>query len=376
MIAEAVDCVVIGAGVQGLAVARRLAMLGREVVVLEQGDRIGEGISSRNSEVIHAGIYYPPGSLKARLCVTGKALLYKYCAEHAIDHRRCGKLILATKEDQLPLLAKYQTSARANGAGELEWIKIDALRRLEPEVRALAGVLSPSTGIIDSHGLMLSLLGQIEACGGVLALRTQVVNLARRKKASAAKPRRRTRDGHPLLVQTKGGELHANWVINSGGLLAPDIARWLTPSAPKPYYARGRYYAYSGRSPFRHLVYPVAEPGGLGVHVTLDLAGQARFGPDVRWIDGIDHSFDDCDRAEFIAAIRRYYPKLDESRLHPAYTGIRPKIVGPGAPPADFRIDGPNQHSVPGLVNLLGIESPGLTACLAIAELVANILSP
>ena len=358
--ADRLDCLVIGAGAVGLAVARELALKGREVVVAERAEVIGEESSSRNSEVIHAGIYYPRGSLKARLCVAGKALLYDYCAAHQVAHRRCGKIIVATGEAQLETLKGYQASALANGAGALEWLDQDAVRTLEPEVAALAGVLSPSTGIIDSHGFMLSLLGELEASGGALALNTAVTAMER--------------SGGRLQVVAEGYELDAGWVVNCAGLEAPNVAGMLAPDAPAAYYARGRYYAYSGPAPFSRLVYPVAEPGGLGVHVTLDLGGQARFGPDVSWIDSIDYSFDDSQLGAFIEAIRRYYPALDEARLHPGYTGIRPKIAPPGAPAADFRIDGPAAHGVPGLVNLLGIESPGLTASLAIAKAVAAIV--
>ena len=358
--ADRLDCLVVGAGVVGLAVACELAGRGREVVVAERAEVIGGESSSRNSEVIHAGIYYPRGSLKARLCVAGKALLYDYCAAHQVAHRRCGKIIVATGEAQLETLRGYCASALANGAGALEWLDRDGLRALEPEVAALAGVHSPTTGIIDSHGFMLSLLGDLERLGGALALKAEVTRIERH--------------GDRLRVAAAGGELDARWVINSAGLEAPNVARMLAPNAPAAGYARGRYYAYSGSSPFRRLVYPVAEPGGLGVHVTLDLGGQARFGPDVCWIDRIDYRFDDSARDAFIQAIRRYYPGLDASRLHPGYTGIRPKINAPGAPAADFRIDGPAEHGVPGLVNLLGIESPGLTASLAIAQAVAAIV--
>ena len=358
--ADRLDCLVVGAGAVGLAVARELARNGREVVVAERAEVIGGESSSRNSEVIHAGIYYPRGSLKARLCVTGKALLYDYCATHQVAHRRCGKLIVATSKGQLETLEGYRASALANGAGALEWLDQAAVRAMEPEVAALAGVHSPSTGIIDSHGFMQSLLGDLERLGGALALNAEVTEMER--------------NGNRLRVVAGGHELDASWLVNSAGLEAPNLARMLSPDAPAPYYARGRYYAYSGASPFRRLVYPVAEPGGLGVHVTLDLGGQARFGPDVAWIDRIDYGFDDSQRAAFVGAIRRYYPGLDESRLHPGYTGIRPKITAPGAPAADFRIDGPAEHGVPGLVNLLGIESPGLTASLAIAQGVAAIV--
>ena len=358
--ADRLDCLVIGAGAVGLAVARELALRGREVIVAERAEVIGGESSSRNSEVIHAGIYYPRGSLKARACVLGKALLYDYCAAHQVAHRRCGKIIVATSEPQLETLRGYCASALANGAGALEWLDQNAVRELEPAVVALAGVHSPSTGIIDAHGFMQSLLGELEGSGGAVALNAQVTRM--------------DRNGDRLRVAVQGYELDASWVINSAGLEAPNVARMLGPDVPAAYYARGRYYAYSGPSPFRRLVYPVAEPGGLGVHVTLDLGGQARFGPDVCWIDRIDYGFDDSQREAFIEAIRRYYPALDASKLHPGYTGIRPKITPPEAPAADFRIDGPAVHGVSGLVNLLGIESPGLTASLAIAQAVAAIV--
>jgi L-2-hydroxyglutarate oxidase LhgO len=352
--AEPVDVVVVGAGVIGLACARLLAQSGREVLVLEQHGSIGTETSSRNSEVIHAGIYYPRGSWKARLCVAGKALLYAYCAERGVAHRRCGKLIVATDPSQLPVLSDYQSQAIANGAGPLEWLDADQVRTLEPAVQAVAGVLSPSTGIIDSHGYMLALRGDLEAHGGLVSLHTPV--------------RRLVRDGSGLRLETDDLELAPDWVINSAGLAAPDLARAVLADTPPARYARGRYYGYAGAAPFSRLVYPVAEPGGLGIHVTLDLAGQIRFGPDVEWIDAPAYTFDDSRRGAFAAAIARYFPAVEVARLMPGYTGIRPKLGGPGEPAADFRIEGPTQHGVPGLVNLLGIESPGLTASLAIAE--------
>ncbi len=353
---DRVDVVVVGAGVIGLACARSLARAGLEVLVLERHGRIGSETSSRNSEVIHAGIYYPAGSLKAALCVRGKALLYDYCATHHVPHQRCGKIIVASNAAQIPVLRSYQAQARQNGAGELTWLSGDQVTALEPAVRAEAGVYSASTGIIDSHAYMLALQGDLEAAGGAVALATEVLGLVR---TSAG-----------IRVCTADLELETRWLVNAGGLAAPGIAAWLC-AAPPAHYARGRYYVYEGAAPFSRLVYPVAEAGGLGVHVTLDLAGQARFGPDVAWVDDIDYHFDDSRREDFEAAIRRYFPGLDARRLHPGYTGIRPKISGPGETAADFRIDGPAQHAVPGLINLLGIESPGLTASLAIAERVA-----
>lgn len=355
---ESVDVVVIGAGVVGLACARALALCGREVLVLERHSLIGSETSSRNSEVIHAGIYYPTGSLKARLCVEGKARLYAYCAERGVPHRRCGKIIVATADEQLGTLRDYQAHAARNGAGDLAWLDRDAVRALEPAVSAIAGIHSPTTGIIDSHAFMLALQGDLEAAGGLVVLNAEVSGL--------------TRDGAGICVETEAMALSARLVVNSAGLAAPMLARRLDTQAPNGWFARGRYYGYAGPAPFSRLVYPVAEGAGLGVHVTVDLAGQVRFGPDVEWIDTIDYTFDDTPRDAFHAAISRYFPAVERERLLPGYTGIRPKISPPGATAADFRIDGPSAHGVSGLINLLGIESPGLTASLAIAEWVVE----
>jgi L-2-hydroxyglutarate oxidase LhgO len=357
---ERVDTVVIGAGVVGLATARALALRGCDVLVLERNDAIGMETSARNSEVIHAGIYYPTGTLKAALCVQGKEQLYAYCAEHGVRTRRCGKLIVAADVAQLDALRSIRRQGRANGAGELAWLDAADAAALEPHVQCVAAVYSETTGIIDSHAYMLALQGDLEAAGGAIAFQTPVRSLQV--------------DGGMLRVHTDDLALRAERVVNAAGLQAPDIARQ-TGYQTRGYFARGRYYSYSGAAPFQHLVYPVPEPGGLGVHVTLDLAGSARFGPDVAWIDDIDYRFDDSARERFAQAIRGYYPGLDESRLQPGYTGIRPKISGPGEPAADFRIDGPLQHGVEGLVHLLGIESPGLTASLAIADRVAEALA-
>jgi L-2-hydroxyglutarate oxidase LhgO len=359
--AESVDAVIIGAGVVGLACGRALARSGREVLVLERHGLIGSETSSRNSEVIHAGIYYPTGTRKAQLCVRGKALLYEYCETHGVPVRRCGKVIVATDASQRETLQGYQRQAEHNGAGTLRWLNRADIRSLEPAVEAVAGVLSESTGVIDSHAYMLALQGDLEAAGGLVALNAPVQSLHRE-------------DGG-LRVRTPDLDLDANCVVNACGLSAPVVAGWLQADAPHAYFARGRYYAYEGPSPFSRLVYPVAEAGGLGVHVTLDLGGQARFGPDVEWIDSVDYAFDGSRRGVFEAAIRRYFPALEPHRLHPGYTGIRPKISGSGEAAADFRIDGPERHGIPGLVNLLGIESPGLTASLAIAEVVAAELA-
>ena len=333
--------------------------MGREVLVLERHELIGSEISSRNSEVIHAGIYYPMGSVKAQTCVRGKALLYAHCETYKVPHERVGKIIVATSAAQLESLEAYQRQALVNGVGELPWMSRDDILALEPEVNAVAGVYSESTGIIDSHGFMLSLLGDIEAAGGAIAYLTEVTDLERM--------------GRGVRVHCGDFALDADMVVNAAGLAAPAMAARLG-GAHAGYYAKGHYYTLSGKSPFSRLVYPVAEPGGLGVHVTLDLAGQARFGPDVVWQDDEDYGFDAVHFDAFVEAIRRYYPGLDESRLNPGYTGIRPKLAPPGAPASDFVIEGPGENGIPGLVNLLGIESPGLTASLAIAERVVELL--
>ncbi|MEZ5550140.1 MAG: NAD(P)/FAD-dependent oxidoreductase [Pseudomonadales bacterium] len=354
------DCVVVGAGVVGLACAAHLAREGRDVVVLERHNLPGSETSSRNSEVIHAGIYYPEGSLKARLCVEGKARLYEYCENHAVPFRNCGKIIVAADETQIGALETYQRQAEVNGVGRLEWLDAAQVRAMEPEVKAAAGVYSPTTGIIDSHAYMLSLQGELEAHGGMIAFGTAVESLALKD--------------HRILLRAAGEELGVATLVICAGLSAPDLTRQLLPDTPRAYFARGHYYSYAGRPPFRRLVYPIAEPGGLGVHVTLDLAGQVKFGPDVEWCENVDYHFDDSRRAGFEKAIRRYFPGLDAHRLQPDYVGVRPKISGPGQTAADFRIDGPMVHGVPGLVSLLGIESPGLTASLAIARHVSALL--
>ncbi len=357
--AESADVVVIGAGVVGLACARQLARQGREVLVLERQGLVGSETSSRNSEVIHAGIYYSRGSLKAQLCVAGKAALYRYCQAHGVPHKRCGKVIVATSRDQLAVLRGYQEQARHNGAGELRWLEAKEVTALEPEVSAIAGLLSESTGIIDSHAYMLALQADLESGGGIVALDTEVTSLSRSDEC--------------VLVHTQDLILRPRCVVNSAGLWAPGLAADVVSGAPPALYARGHYFSYAGRAPFSRLVYPIAEAGGLGVHVTVDMAGQVRFGPDVVWVDSVDYEFDESCKAAFVAAIGRYYPGLDQERLQPGYTGVRPKIVGPGQPAADFSIAGPDQHGIAGLINLLGIESPGLTASLAIADLVAEL---
>lgn len=358
-----VDTIIIGAGVVGLAVARAFALADREVVVLEAADRFGTGVSSRNSEVIHSGIYYAPGSLKAKLCVAGRDRLYAYCAERGIPHRRVGKLIIATRDSEIPILARYRELALANGAGALDWMTPEEVADLEPAVRCVRAICAPLTGIVDSHALMVSLIGDLERAGGLLVCRSPALGA------------RAVPGG---MVVAVGGddaaEIRCRILVNCAGLTAPSVARTIAGFSPEHFpvqrFAKGHYYGLSGEAPFGRLVYPVAEAAGLGIHVTLDLAGRVKFGPDVQWVESIDYDFDDSRRARFCEAIRRYYPDLDPSRLQPDYTGIRPKITGPGEPAADFRIDGPGAHGVPGVVNLMGIESPGLTASLAIAEYV------
>jgi len=362
-----VDCVVAGAGAVGLAVGRALALAGREVLVLERAAAIGTGISSRNSEVIHAGIYYPTDSLKARLCVAGKAALYDYCEKRGVAHRRLGKIIVAVTQEQVAELEGYYAQAAVNGVTDLQWLTAADVAELEPEVRCVRGLLSPSTGIIDTHDYMLALLGDVEAAGGLVALNTPVDRVATFDKGF----RVNCGGTSPAIVES-------DVFINAAGLHGPELARRVDGFAPehvpRSFLAKGHYYGLSGKPPFSRLVYPLATRSSLGVHVTLDMSGAVRFGPDVTWVDDEDYAFDDSRRPAFISAIRRYYPALDEERLQPAYTGIRPKIVGPSAPEGDFVVQGPEAHGVPGLVNLFGIESPGITASLAIGEHVSNLL--
>jgi L-2-hydroxyglutarate oxidase LhgO len=361
---EKLDAVVIGAEVVGLAVARALALAGREVVILEGEDAIGTHTSSRNSEVIHAGIYYPKGSLKARSCVAGKELLYEYCVSHGVPHRRSGKLIVATDEKQLDELKGIQAKAHANGVTDVVWMSRAQALALEPELHCVAALYSPSTGIIDSHALMLAYLGDAEAKGAMLGLKSPLIGA------------QVVGDGFVLHV---GGEtVKARTLVNSAGLRAPSVAKLIegypAEKAPGEFYAKGNYYSLNRRNPFSRLVYPVPEPGGLGVHVTLDLAGQARFGPDVEWVDRIGYDVDPRRADRFYAAIRRYWPGLPDASLSPGYAGIRPKTAGPKEPAPDFEIQGPREHGVPGLVHLFGIESPGLTASLALAGMVLDQL--
>lgn len=365
---DTVECVVVGAGLVGLAVARALALAGREVLAVEAEEGIGTGVSSRNSEVIHAGIYYPAKSLKAELCVKGKHLLYDYCRDRGVPHKRLGKLIVATNAGQLGKLAAIREAARANGVDDLEELGENRIRDLEPAVRAIAGLLSPSTGIVDSHSLMLAYQGDAENAGAVLAFQSPV-------------ERGRIENGHFVLEM--GGKdpctIACRRLVNAAGLGAQGVARAIhgipKETVPPLYYAKGNYFTLSGRAPFTHLVYPVPEAAGLGVHVTLDLAGQAKFGPDVEWIESLHYDVNLSRAESFYAAIRTYWPDLKDGALQAGYSGIRPKLQAPGKPVEDFVIQGPAVHGVKGLVNLYGIESPGLTASLAIAERVARELA-
>ncbi|WP_116285601.1 NAD(P)/FAD-dependent oxidoreductase [Rhizobium sp. LCM 4573] len=364
---EELDCVVVGAGVVGLAVARALALSGREVLILEAADAIGTETSSRNSEVIHAGIYYPAGSMMARFCVAGREALYHYCTERGVAHRKCGKLIVATSETELEILPAIAARAAANGVTDLRQISIDEARDLEPALSATGALLSPSTGIIDSHSYMHSLLGDAENAGAMLVLKSPVLG------------GRVVGGGIELDV---GGDdpitIRCRLLVNSAGHGAPALAQAIEgmpkEHIPKAYYAKGSYFALSGqKTPFSRLIYPVPVKGGLGIHLTLDLSGQARFGPDVEWIDTIDYAVDPARVESFYAGIRRYFPELKDGALIPAYSGIRPKIVPPAVAAQDFVVQGPETHRVAGLVNLFGIESPGLTSSLALADHVCEL---
>ncbi|MFS8035610.1 NAD(P)/FAD-dependent oxidoreductase [Xanthobacter sp. AM11] len=362
---DQVDCIVIGAGVVGLATARALALAGREVVVLEAAQAIGTGTSSRNSEVIHAGIYYEPGSLKAQLCVRGRDALYGFCASHGVPHARPGKLIVAASAQEVAYLEKLAATGAANGVDDLQLMDGTAARRLEPALQVHAALLSPSTGIVDSHGLMLALLGDMEAAGGMLAVSAPF---------AAAEPA-----AGGLIVRTGGAgamALGCRLLVNAAGLDAPAVAgaiAGLPPQlVPEQKLAKGNYFTCTRKVPFRHLIYPVPEAGGLGTHLTLDLAGQGRFGPDVEWVSARRYEVDPARKASMMASIRRYWPDVAEADLAPGYSGIRPKIAGRDGKAPDFVIQGPAAHGVPGLVNLFGIESPGLTSCLAIAEKVVE----
>jgi L-2-hydroxyglutarate oxidase LhgO len=363
---EKVECVIIGAGVIGLAVARRLAQSGREVIVLEEAEGIGTATSSRNSEVIHAGIYYRSGSLMARMCVAGKQALYRYCRDRDIPHRNCGKLIVATTLKETEKLQSIKAHAEANGVTDLQTLTREAAQALEPALHCEAALFSPSTGIVDSHAYMLALRGNAEEAGAAFAFHTPLLGA-------------KTRSGRIEL--DAGGEapmsLECKLLINAAGLGATTVARHIdgmpVEKIPPAYLAKGNYFSCSARAPFSRLIYPVPEPGGLGVHLTLDLAGQARFGPDVEWVDRIDYAIDPARAERFYPAIRRYWPELPDGALMPSYSGMRPKIVPPAVAVQDFLIQGPREHGVDGLINLFGIESPGLTSSLAIADYVGEL---
>lgn len=359
---DRIDIVVIGAGVIGLAVARAFALAGRSVVILERERQFGMITSSRNSEVIHAGVYYPPASLKERLCVEGRELLYDYCKTHQVAHRRCGKLVVAHDDSERDLLAAI--AGRAHGAGvELTPLDRAGARAIEPEVDCVAALLSPTTGIVDSHAFMLSLLGEAEDHGASIAYQTPVKRIER------------AQDG--WIVEVEGLRLEASVVVNAAGLDAQSVAATidaLDPTLiPRRYLAKGCYFTYAGKVPFSHLIYPVPVPGSLGTHLAFDLGGTARFGPDIHWVEEIDYDVDPGLKPVFVEAAQRIWPALDPDKLHPGYAGMRPKLSGPGEPMADFTIQGETDHGLPGLVNLFGIESPGLTSSLAIADRVVAI---
>lgn len=359
-----VETIVIGAGVVGLAIGRALAMAGQEVMVLERHEIIGSETSSRNSEVIHAGIYYPPGSLRAKLCVEGKEMLYHFCAENGVPHQRISKLLVATNEAQLPKLKAIQETAAKNGVIDLQPMLGSEARALEPELFCVAALLSPSTGVIDSHGFMLALEGHVTAHGGQVVLHTGV---ARIERTSGALFRL-------ILAEEAAGEITCKRLVVSAGLHASKLTRTLSfasgYSPPETYYAKGQYYALSGRSPFSRHIYPMPDGAWLGLHVTVDIGGRCKFGPDIAWIPDIDYSFEPDKLEKFLGFIRTYYPGLDAARLHADYTGIRPKLYREGEPVPDFAIHGPQTHGIDGLVALYGIESPGLTAALAIGDMV------
>jgi L-2-hydroxyglutarate oxidase LhgO len=367
---DVVDFVVIGAGVVGLAVARALALspkfAGKELLVLEAANAIGTGTSSRNSEVIHAGIYYPQGSLKAKLCVEGKAMLYDYCESRGIGFKRCGKLIVATNEAQVAQLQGIIAKATANGVHDLVMLTREQARQMEPDLECVAAVHSPSTGIVDSHALMLSLQGDFENAGGLTVLNSAVAGVFIASDAIK-------------IVMQDGTEILTKTLVNAAGLSAPLIAGKMqgldAKFVPQAYYAKGNYFTLSGKSPFNHLIYPVPEAAGLGVHLTLDLGGQAKFGPDVQWVESADDLIVDPARGDaFYAEVRKYWPQLQDKALIAGYAGIRPKINAPHETAADFVIQGPKDHGITGLVNLFGIESPGLTSSMAIGALAAELL--
>jgi len=364
---ERLECAVVGGGVVGLAIARALAQAGREVVILEAEDAYGTMTSARNSEVIHAGIYYPTDSLKARLCVSGKHALYDFARSHGVKHQQCGKLIVATSANEVSALETLKEKASANGVGDLEWLTGSDVATLEPEVQCHAALLSPSTGIIDSHGLMLALLGDAEEAGAMLALNAPVTGGS-------------VRDNGGVILEVGGDTpmtLSCDLVINTAGLGAQSVSRQISglPTDPIPpqHFAKGNYFILSGKNPFSRLIYPAPEAAGLGVHVTIDLGGQCRFGPDVEWVDEVGYEVDPRRGDVFYDAVRRYWPGLPDDSLLPGYAGIRPKLQAPGEAAKDFMIQSAAETGVEGYIALYGIESPGLTSCLAIADHVLGL---
>ena len=382
---EQVDTVVIGAGVVGLAVARALALSGREVMVIEKEVAVGQGVSSRNSEVIHGGLYYATGSLKAKLCVRGKELLYAYCAERGLPYQQCGKLIVATDASQMEKLAKIEAQAAANGV-PVQRLSSAQAKAIEPELECLAALRSPTTGIVSAHDLMTALQGDLENAGGMVALATQVESVRFFKGHEALSGVLIAQSAMKSGANAEQIELEFHHLINATGLYAPLLARRFeglqSEHIPPAHFAKGNYYSLAGKAPFKHLIYPIPEAAGLGVHLTLDLGGQAKFGPDVQWLEGIDspdhidYSVDPRRADGFYAEVRKYWPGLRDGQLTPSYSGVRPKITAPHEAAADFVIQGQATHGVRGLVNLFGIESPGLTSCMAIGEEVAEMIKP
>lgn len=363
---ERTDAVVIGAGVVGLAIVQALAASGRSVLILEREAQFGTGTSARNSEVIHAGIHYPHGSHRERLCIAGKRMLYDWCAARGVAHRRLGKLTFAAdaaERARLEAIAAHAFAAQADD--ELRWLEADEARGLEPALTVHAALLSPSSGIVDSHGYMLSLLGDAEDHGAVLARGAPAESIVRR--------------GEDWIVASGETRIAAGVVVNAAGHGAWQVAHATEPldpaRIPPRFLAKGSYFAYAGRVPFGRLIYPLPIKGGLGTHLTLDLAGQARFGPDVEWVETIDYAVDPSAKPRFLAAVRQFWREVDPDQLVPAYSGVRPKLAGPGVPDVDWLIEGPADHGLPGLVNLFGIDSPGLTASLAIGDYVRALLA-
>ena len=362
------DVLVIGAGVVGLACARALALRGHSVIVAEATGGIGNGVSSRNSEVIHAGMYYPAGSLRARHCVAGRRMLYDYCRSHGVAHRKCGKLIVATNELERAKIDGIFEQGFANGVEGLRLIDGEEARALEPNLSCIAAVLSAETGIVDSHALMLALQGDLEDRGGMIAFNSPIERIARAGEGWEAS-----------FGGADPGAMPVDAIVNAAGLAAQKLARvtegYPAGRVPKLVFAKGNYFGCTGKPAFSRLIYPSPVDGGLGTHVTLDLAGRMRLGPDVEWIEDETYEVDPRRADLFYASIRRYWPGLPDGALVADYAGIRPKLSGPGEPPVDFVIDGPAEHGLPGLAHLFGIESPGLTSALSIAEDVAGRLT-